>query len=212
MLPLKRLKGKTPAELWTGKKPNVEMLRIYGSKAYVHINEQFRSKFESKSKQMILVGYEPKRKAYRLWLPGSNKVEISRDVIIVEPKTKQQAVLVPTDVNELNKYKEKPPTEESTIIEDNEPIAHRTRKQIKEAQLEQFISDRTQSKVSSHLAINSVAFIANVTIPQTVEEARSLPDKEQWEQSMATELKALEKNNTYTLVEPPQDCKLIKNR
>lgn len=26
MLPLERLKGKTPAELWTGKKPNIDML------------------------------------------------------------------------------------------------------------------------------------------------------------------------------------------
>lgn len=91
MLPLKKLNGKTPAELWTGKKPNVKMLRIYGSKPYTHVNEQFRSKFEPKSKQIILVGYEPKRKAYRLWLPGINRVNVSQDVIIIEPAIKQQA-------------------------------------------------------------------------------------------------------------------------
>lgn len=39
MLPLKRLNGKTPAELWTVKKPNIEKLRVYGSKAYAYVNE-----------------------------------------------------------------------------------------------------------------------------------------------------------------------------
>jgi len=102
MLPLKRLNGKTSAELWTGKKPNIEVLRVYRSKAYAHVNEQFR--FEPKSKQMILVGYESKRKAYRLWLPGSNLVEVSRDVIIVELTPKHQVIRVPMDVNESDNF------------------------------------------------------------------------------------------------------------
>lgn len=52
------------------------------------INERFRSKFEPKNKQMILVGYEPKRKIYILWLPDTNQVEISRDGVIIEPISK----------------------------------------------------------------------------------------------------------------------------
>lgn len=187
MLPLKRLNGITPAELWYGKKPNIEMLRIYGSKAYAHVNEQFRSKFEPKSKQMLLVGYEPKRKAYRLWSPGTNRVEVSRDVIIVEPTLKRQAILVPTDVSESSDFEshpgaevQKPLTEsiqESTTNEDQQFIAQRTRKQVKEAQYEQSISNRTRSKTETHFAVSATAFIANVTIPQTVEEARTLPEQ-----------------------------------
>lgn len=103
MLPLKRLTGITPAELWYGKKPNIEMLRIYGSKAYAHVKEQFRSKFEQKSKQVLLVGYEPKRKAYRFWSPGTNRVEM-REVIIVEPTLKRQAILVPMYVSESSDF------------------------------------------------------------------------------------------------------------
>lgn len=222
MLPLKRLNGKTPAELWTGKKPNIEMLRIYGSKAYAHINKQFRSKFDPKSKQMILVGYEPKRKAYRLWLPGTNRVEVSRDVIVVEPEPKQQAIPVPTDVNEATipepnckaeeQQKSFEPTEESTSNVENQPVAMRTRKKVKEIEVKQRDNSYTKDEVAMHLVVSATAFIANVTIPQTVEEARALPDKEQWEQSMNSEMKALEKNNTYTLVEPPPNCKPVKNR
>lgn len=234
MLPLKRLDGKTPAELWTGKKPNIEIIRIYGSKAYAHINEQFRSKFDPKSKQMILVGYEPKRKAYRLWLPGSKRVEVSRDAIIVEPTPKQQAILIPKNVNESSildsdykaeghrKEEEKPSKsiEESTSKIENVPIAMRTRKKTKDLEDEEEViyidekpgESKDKNRAATHLAVSAIAFIANVTIPQTVEEARSSSDKEQWEQSMNSELKALKKNNTYTLVEPPPNCRPIKNR
>ena len=40
--------------------------RIFDSKAYMLINKQFRTKFEKKSKEMILVGYELGQKAYKL--------------------------------------------------------------------------------------------------------------------------------------------------
>jgi len=54
---LKRLNNKTPQEAFTGRKPNIEHLRMYGSKAYALINERKRSK-DPKSEEMRLVGYE----------------------------------------------------------------------------------------------------------------------------------------------------------
>lgn len=50
--------------------------------------------------------------------------------------------------------------------------------------------------------MSATAFMANLIIPQTVEKARTLSDKDQWEQSMNLEVKVLKENNTYTLVEP----------
>jgi len=82
-IPLKRLNNKTPQEAFTGHKPDIGHLRIYGSKAYALINEGKRSKFDPKSKEMRLVGYA--HKAYRLWQPNTRRVIIRRDVIIVEP-------------------------------------------------------------------------------------------------------------------------------
>lgn len=79
-IPLKRLGNKTPQEAFIGIKPNIEHLRIYGSKAYVLINENKRSKFDSKSEEMRLIGYE--YKAYRLWKPDTRRVIVRRDVII----------------------------------------------------------------------------------------------------------------------------------
>ncbi|KYN02263.1 Copia protein [Cyphomyrmex costatus] len=66
-VPLDRLNGITPWEAFTSEQPDVSSLRIYGSEAYAHIEDQFRNKFDKKSKKLVLVGYEPGCKAYRLW-------------------------------------------------------------------------------------------------------------------------------------------------
>ncbi|CAL1672269.1 unnamed protein product [Lasius platythorax] len=64
-IPLARLRGRTPYEVWTGRKSDMSMLRIFGSKAYNLIDTD-RSKFSKKSLATILVDYEPGQKAYRL--------------------------------------------------------------------------------------------------------------------------------------------------
>jgi hypothetical protein len=56
----------TPEEIWTGRKPNVKHLQIFGCDAYMITNE-YRHKFEPKATKCILVGYSIESKAYRLW-------------------------------------------------------------------------------------------------------------------------------------------------
>jgi len=102
---------------------------------------------------------------------------------------------------------------DSPSTEDHECTGVRTRKQVKEDEREQFISNRTRSRLgSTHVAVSAQAFIASVTIPQTAVEARTLLDKDQWEKSKTVELEVLKKNNTSTLVDPPPNCKPIKSK
>ncbi|XP_025836051.1 uncharacterized protein LOC112906335 [Agrilus planipennis] len=48
LIPLRRLHGKTPSELFYGRKPDVSHLRVYGSTCYVHIEKDKRKKFDKK--------------------------------------------------------------------------------------------------------------------------------------------------------------------
>ncbi|EZA47901.1 Copia protein, partial [Ooceraea biroi] len=50
--------GKTPYEVWTGKKPRLNHIRVFGSEAYVPIPKQLRKKWDKKSQKLILVGYQ----------------------------------------------------------------------------------------------------------------------------------------------------------
>ena len=51
------VKGKTPYEAWSGRKPNVSHLKIFGSIAYSFVPSQLRKKLDEKSIKCIFVGY-----------------------------------------------------------------------------------------------------------------------------------------------------------
>ena len=55
--PTKAVCGKTPYEAWTGGKPTVSHLCVFGCKAYVHIPKDERGKLDCKAKCCVLVGY-----------------------------------------------------------------------------------------------------------------------------------------------------------
>ena len=58
----------TPYEAWTGEKPKVDHLRIFGCQAFVYVPNDERMKLDSKSKRCILMGYGT-TKGYRLYDP-----------------------------------------------------------------------------------------------------------------------------------------------
>ena len=78
--PIKRADYETPTELWSGKKPNISHLRVFGCQAWVHILKKRRSKLEPKSREMIFVDYEQGSKGYQFWDAAHHRIEISRDV------------------------------------------------------------------------------------------------------------------------------------
>ncbi|TFY53550.1 hypothetical protein EVJ58_g9393 [Rhodofomes roseus] len=93
----------TPYEAWTGNKPSLAHLRIFGCKAYVHIPKEKRKKLDAKSVECTYLGYAEHRKAYRLlhrpphggkptviesrdvYFDEGTEVEPSRVVIDVDP-------------------------------------------------------------------------------------------------------------------------------
>lgn len=48
--------------------------------------------------------------------------------------------------------------------------------------------------------------------PQTIEQARASPDWKFWEPAFLNEMEAHQKNNTYTLAEPPSDRMVLPTR
>ena len=55
---IKRADYKTLKELWSGQKPDISHLRVFGCLAWVHILKKRRHKLQPKSRAMIFVGYE----------------------------------------------------------------------------------------------------------------------------------------------------------
>jgi hypothetical protein len=60
---------KTLHEVWTGKKPSLEHLRVFGCDSYVHVPKENRSKMDNKVEKCIFIGYKYGMKGYKLWNP-----------------------------------------------------------------------------------------------------------------------------------------------
>ncbi|GAU28814.1 hypothetical protein TSUD_21510 [Trifolium subterraneum] len=197
--PTKRLNNVTPEECWSGNKPDVSHLKVFGSIAYRHVPDQLRSKLDDKSEVMVLVGYHLTG-GYRLYDPVSKSIVISRDVIVDEMKEwdwcsnkkKDSVSIMFDDVH-------------TTPAETNESEVRRsTRARAQPARLNDCIitSDNDVNTEGDlvHLAFNAEAE------PVNFEDAVK---DEKWLNAMNEEIESIERNNTWELVDLPHGKKAI---
>ncbi|KAK8660946.1 hypothetical protein V6N13_051851 [Hibiscus sabdariffa] len=71
---------KTPHEMWTGRRPNMSFMKIWGCKAYV--KHQMSTKLEPKSEKCTFVGYLKETKGYYFY--NENKVFVARTGVFLE--------------------------------------------------------------------------------------------------------------------------------
>lgn len=75
---------KTPYQLWYGKKPKVDYLRVFGTQCWYHLQKDQAGKLESRANSGMFIGYAPNQKAYKIWDSKRGKAIHSRDVIFDE--------------------------------------------------------------------------------------------------------------------------------
>jgi hypothetical protein len=93
--PSSALDDKTPHEVWSGKKPSLRHLRVFGCDAYVHVPKENRSKLDKKVEKCIFIGYKDGVKGYKLWNPETKKIVYSRDVVFREVKDVSKQEFLP---------------------------------------------------------------------------------------------------------------------
>jgi hypothetical protein len=76
----------TPEEAFTGKKPDISHLRIFGCVVYCHIPAEKRTKLDPTTEKGILVGYSETSKAYRVYIPSTRKTVERRDIKFEEER------------------------------------------------------------------------------------------------------------------------------
>jgi hypothetical protein len=74
----------TLEEKFTGKKPYVLHLKVFGCIAYVHVLDEKRSKLDPKAKKCVFIGYSLEQKGYRCFNASTRKLQMSRDVVFDE--------------------------------------------------------------------------------------------------------------------------------
>ncbi|WVZ16028.1 hypothetical protein V8G54_013594 [Vigna mungo] len=154
--PTRSLPDCTPEEAWSGDKPTVNHLRVFGSK---------RKKLDEKSEIFIVVGYHS-TEAYRLYSPEKKQVIISRDVVVDEEADKPEVVY-------------------GWLEDGSTSIKH----------IE--VNDEDGNRRSQRARFPSLRLLTMRCILTAI-------DIKEWKEAMIEELKSIEKNKTWEMVEPPQ--------
>lgn len=73
-------KMRTREEIWSGHKPSIDRVRVFGCDAYVHVQDEKRKKMDPKSVKCIFIGYDDEKEmGYRFFDPEKMKITVSRD-------------------------------------------------------------------------------------------------------------------------------------
>ncbi|KAK8534679.1 hypothetical protein V6N12_057323 [Hibiscus sabdariffa] len=195
---------KTPHEMWTGKRPSMSFMKIWGCKAYVKY--QMSTKLEPKSYKCTFVGYPKETKGFYFFNPKENKVFVARTGVFLEKEflskngngrnieleeVQQQQVIEP-EVEQTSQVVE----ENSTDLE-TQPLRRSTR--------ERHEPERYGFLVTTHGDV----ILVDQDEPKTYHEAVSSPDSEKRLEAMRSEMDSMSENQVWTLVEPPEGIKRI---
>lgn len=217
------LNNKTPFEQWTGKKPDVSHLRIFGSKIMVHVPKEKRLKFDKKAKECILVGYPDHVKGYRYYNPQNNQISTSRDIVVIEEAAPVESVEIKLDssVPDITKKEEiKPEISTETVgdadsIKEEEEEPEETTEAV--GDLPDVPDEASVPRHSSRLRKKPDRFVVSVAKSDnsaseselTVDDALNGPESLQWKQAMAEELKSFEDNDAWEVVPSPEQGTVV---
>jgi hypothetical protein len=102
MSPSSALVDTIPNDVWSGKKPLVAHLKVFGCDAFVHVPKERRSNLDKKAINCTFIGYKEGMKGYKLWDPASRRTMYSRDVVFREVRGKSKPEEVVQTENNLD--------------------------------------------------------------------------------------------------------------
>lgn len=234
------LENKTPEEMWSGTAPDVSHLKNFGSKVMVHTPKEKRKKWTSKATEMLFVKFDNLKKGFRCFNSVNSKVIVSRDVTFFESDSSTVKVNFNDDEEEerteerieVSKSTNKPVETgvRETIDDDaddvsesesdlNETVRHFSHDETDNDQNDDDFTTRasipTIPRASSRnrtqvRPFQYIHFALLSLEPQTAREAVSNDDGMKWKEAMLSEIESHHQNETWTLVQLPEERKAIK--
>ncbi|KAK8583782.1 hypothetical protein V6N13_109180 [Hibiscus sabdariffa] len=190
--------------MWTGRRPNMSFMRVWGCQAYV--KHQMSTKLEPKSQKCNFVGYPKETKGYYFYNSKENKVFVARTGVFLEKDfLSYNGNGRNIELKEVKQQQVHEPEVEETpqVVEGNsndletQPLRRSTR--------ERHEPERYGFLVTTHGDV----ILVDQDEPKTYQEAVSSPDSEKWLEAMRSEMDSMSENQVWTLVEPPEGIKPI---
>lgn len=235
-LPTRAVTGVTPYEAWSGSKPCLDHVRIFGCLTHMRIPNANLKKLDARSKTVIYLGKEPGTKAHRVYDPKGKSIHVSRDVIFEEDKAwdwSQEGVTRATQSTNFlvlnNEMMQQGETVDSEYVEDIQSSPENSETNSDSAISSPESNTNTEYSASSSESdersrrYRNLNEIYNVTEPIELDEEELLvmgidepvnysqaAKEEKWRRAMKHEIDAVEKNGTWELTELPPGRKPIE--
>jgi hypothetical protein len=226
--PSRRQNGKTPHELWYGRKPNVAHLRVWGCKAYAKVPEPLRTKLDDKSIEGILVGYTSDAN-YVIYVPsGPGRLIRSRDVVFDEgvsmrSRTHEQEVSVNLPTQPVpNPHMppqnppgngqpppSPPPPNEPPPLRRSTRDRTQTRAMTQSKDYEKF-EQAARTRGEAWADNKHVALLVADSVPKTYQEAMN--DEDTWLEPMTNEYLDLIAMDVWELIPRPKGANVIGSK
>ncbi|KAG6615789.1 gag-pol polyprotein [Phytophthora cinnamomi] len=233
---------KSPHQVWTGKKPLLANLKVFGCHAYVLVPKAKRTKFDARSVRCRFLGYSEHEKAYRFEEIESGRVLVSRDAQFMEDvfdggrrkyATKEVVIGLPDEDDEDATDEETPSESDEEGSEDeaarNEDFEPGSKRHPRTQSLEEAVEVPRAKRYAPHngrstldemsaAAQESQDFEAAYVVdsvgemPTTFKSAMESSDAAKWKEACDSEYDSLLKNKTWEVVPLPKGRKAIGNR
>lgn len=207
--------GKTPFELWMGKKPNVEHMRVFGSTCYVvQHKKHIDGKLGDKAVKGVFVGYCDNTKGYKVILSDSQMPTSARSVVFQESNSadtaevpdedgEDQKPVGVDDVLDEHQEDEEAAEQPQDILEaeagsgETLDVAPRRSGRVRQAPVEFW---------------RGVGLIAQEDVPLSFNQAIAGKDAPNWEEAMKLEMESILKNKTWELVKRPAGKRILRGK
>nr|KYP48195.1 Retrovirus-related Pol polyprotein from transposon TNT 1-94 [Cajanus cajan] len=193
---------KIPKEAWSGRRPSIRHLKIFGCISYAHVLDQLRKKLDDKGKRCVFIGYSSNSKTYKIY-NSKTKVIISRNVTFNEkgmwdwsPKSQKEIMVISNNYE----YSEGQP---NLVVDESKSFNKPRRHHQLPARLEDYVMGN-DNDLSDEKIINFALFAYCELV--NFEEASSV---KKWRKAMDDEIHAIEKNETWELTYLPIDKRPI---
>ncbi|CAI5984896.1 unnamed protein product [Closterium sp. NIES-64] len=208
-----------PLERWLGRKPPVDMLKVFGSIAVAHVPKIYRSKLGASAIWCVHLELAAESKGWLLWEPSKGVLFDSRDVKFVEgmmygswekqleARVSQQMELITMQLDLNPSVWEKP---------------RRTRMATKKLTARADVVEQQLGTDEALLILPhgydpdeedepAYCFLAPAPVePASMEEALAGPDMKKWLVSRDSEYQSLVENGTWELVVLPERKKAVQ--
>uniref|UniRef100_H3H9M0 Uncharacterized protein n=1 Tax=Phytophthora ramorum TaxID=164328 RepID=H3H9M0_PHYRM len=224
--------------VWTGKKPLLANLKVFGCHAYVHVPKAKRTKFDARSVRCRFLGYSEHEKAYRFEELESSRVLVSRDaqfmedvfdsgrrdyhqreVVVIQDEETTDQDSSQSDENDNEEEEE----DEAARDEDFGPGNKRHPRTQSLEEATEVPSAKRYASQSRHQTLDEMSAAAQESqdfeaayvvdsvgeMPTTFKSAMESSDAVKWKEACDSECDSLLKNDTWDVVPLPKGRKAI---